>query len=423
MTNAKVHDLHADSKVASYIRLGHTGYRKLEDLHAAGRLPIKRAIIEATNIDTQSDLLNTLKNSNVEIFLDTKSAELACLGSFSSSKVKSLPWVYNDRPYIPDDFTKRRLIKYVEQIAEFAVSKGVSAVLSPSHALSGPLDPWLKVDIEMCEVLRESLDRLGGQHIIADYPLLINMSTFRDEASRLAIINSLIGLPFVNLWLRVSSFGNDATPAALRKYINGAWDLRKLGKPIIADGVGGLVSMALLSFGATGGIAHGIAQKERFNVNDWKKPRSGGGGSAKRIYLPDLDIYLSKEQSRELFKGRNIKSKLGCNIKGCCSELEDMFRSPEAHFLHQRHHQITEINETPDFRRRDHFLEKQLGAVCDTGRKISKTKVSDDVILKKIVKHTARLELMSDVLTDLHKTTQVEPRAMTPYKCKLNEIS
>jgi len=108
MAGAQIYDLHADSKVASYIRLGHTGYRKLEDLHAAGRLPIKRAIIEAKNIDIQSDLLSSLRKSNVEIFLDTKSAELACLGSFSSSKVKALPWVYNDRTYLPDDFSKRR---------------------------------------------------------------------------------------------------------------------------------------------------------------------------------------------------------------------------------------------------------------------------------------------------------------------------
>lgn len=275
----------------------------------------------------------------------------------------------------------------------------------------------------MCEVLRNSLDKLGGKHIIVDYPLLINMSTFRDEASRLAIINSMIGLPFENLWLRISNFGNGATPAGLRKYINGAWDFRKRDKPIIADGVGGLVSLALLSFGATGGIAHGIAQKERFNANDWKKIRKGGGGSAKRIYMPDLDIYLSSDQGRELFKGRGVKSNLGCHTKGCCSEIGDMFRSPEAHFLHQRHRQITELNETPDFRRVDYFLDKQLGKACQIGRKILKTKISDVTVEKKIAKHTARLELMSDVLTDLHKTTQVEPRAMTPYKCNVNAIS
>lgn len=100
-----------------------------------------------------------------------------------------------------------------------------------------------------------------------------------------------------------------------------------------------------------------------------------------------------------------------------------MFTSPEAHFLHQRHLQIAELNETPDFRRVDYFLENQLGKARSIGRKLSKTKISDNDVEKKITKHTARLDLMSDVLTDLHKTTQVEPRAMTPYKCNVNLIS
>ena len=36
--------------IAGYLRIGHTGHRKLADLHAAGRLPHRRAVFDATRI-------------------------------------------------------------------------------------------------------------------------------------------------------------------------------------------------------------------------------------------------------------------------------------------------------------------------------------------------------------------------------------
>ena len=43
------------SPFGHYIRIGHTGYRILEDLHAAGRFPIRRAVFDASHPLAQID--------------------------------------------------------------------------------------------------------------------------------------------------------------------------------------------------------------------------------------------------------------------------------------------------------------------------------------------------------------------------------
>jgi hypothetical protein len=67
--------------VGWFVRLGHTGHRKLETLHAAGRLPIDRVVADAAHLDDQRDLFAVLQSSNVEVVLDTRrgaKAMLAC---------------------------------------------------------------------------------------------------------------------------------------------------------------------------------------------------------------------------------------------------------------------------------------------------------------------------------------------------------
>jgi len=60
------------AEIGHFIRIGHSSFRILENLHAAGRLPVKRAVIDASHIRKQSDLINCLKSSGSELVLDLK---------------------------------------------------------------------------------------------------------------------------------------------------------------------------------------------------------------------------------------------------------------------------------------------------------------------------------------------------------------
>jgi len=54
----------------------------LRTLHAAGRLPIKRAVIDSRHITKQVDLIKCLKSSGAELILDLKTVELSFQGGF-----------------------------------------------------------------------------------------------------------------------------------------------------------------------------------------------------------------------------------------------------------------------------------------------------------------------------------------------------
>src|SRR5271165_2651809 len=122
---ATVHVLRPQSPpIAGYHRVGHTGHRKLLDLHAAGRLPFRRFVFDASHLREQTDLAKTLKSSGCELVLDPNFAEMATAGRFRSSSIQRLPWANPDGPWEPGDFNLRRNQDAAKAIAEFAVAAG-----------------------------------------------------------------------------------------------------------------------------------------------------------------------------------------------------------------------------------------------------------------------------------------------------------
>lgn len=94
------------------------------------------------------------------------------------------------------------------------------AVLSPTDFISAANDPLLLIDRKACVRLRDALGKEGGRHIELDYVLALPNQVLKNPAQRAAILHQLSGLPFENLWLRVSQFGTDATALGIRRYIS-----------------------------------------------------------------------------------------------------------------------------------------------------------------------------------------------------------
>jgi hypothetical protein len=89
---ASVHVPHASPpEIGGFLRIGHTGHRKLEALLAANRLYFRRFVFDAAHIAEQIELVKSLRVGGCEIVLDPNSAEMAALGRFNSS-VSKLPW-------------------------------------------------------------------------------------------------------------------------------------------------------------------------------------------------------------------------------------------------------------------------------------------------------------------------------------------
>lgn len=412
-----VHELHPRSNcIASFLRVGHTGHRRLEQLQASGRLPFQRFVFDAAYINEQRDLLKRLKRDGCEIVLDPNFAEMAMAGRYESSVAK-LQWANAERPWRPEDFGRSRNLDTAKAIAEFAVAHKVDVVLAPCNLVEIDDASWHSVDLKMCEALRHELNQSGGANVAIDFQLITTMATLKDDRARKVAIEGLDALPIDNVWVRASGFGATATGAGTRHFVEAVRSIHGLGRPIVADGVGGFAGLAAAAFGAAGAISHGVAQRESFDANQWKRPRAskGGGGTAVRVYVHELDRYFTEEQLDKIFGARRGRSLFGCNDMSCCHNgIEDMVENAHAHFVTQRSRQIEDLSGVPVARRAEHFLMKHLDPAIRSARLGARLKISDETVLKSVFESKARLIRMRDVLVDLHSASAGVSRSGTP---------
>ncbi len=166
------------------IRTGEMAYRQYEDLHAEGRLPAKHVIVDASKARFQKEFIRALRDSEADVILDTKAAELSEVGRFRGM-AKGAPWATaeEDRPLQPEDFQPSTTANtdLFGQIARMAVELEVASVMAPAHFLrNGANDPWLPIDAEGVTHLRSALDREGGTAVAIDYPLILPHTRLQD---------------------------------------------------------------------------------------------------------------------------------------------------------------------------------------------------------------------------------------------------
>jgi len=418
---ATVHFLHPNSpSVSGFLRVGHTGHRKLEALLAGGRFPFRRVVFDAAFIGDQQELVSSLRDSGSEVVLDLNFAEMAAPGKYGQSPSK-LPWANGDRPWQPSDFGRGRNFDIVKMMAEFAVAQNVNVVLAPTHIVDGDDSEWQAADLKLCTELRDELDRLGGNSIAVDYQLLTSAAFIRDTQGRELLKTGLRDLPIDNLWLRTSGFGATAKGAGTRKFIEAVRSFHELGVPVVADNVGGLAGLAACAFGAVGGICHGVGQKESFESRSWKKAPNDIDddarkiGMSRRVYVPSLDRHLKVKELEAVFSAHGGKSRFGCTDKSCCQNgVEDMIENWHSHFIIQRSKQLAALSSVPEIKRAEHFITKMVEPIVRDARHGAKLKVSNEKVEKIISKAKERLENFKDAAWDLLDNSDSETRSMEP---------
>lgn len=310
---------------------------------------------------------------------------------------------------------KNRNLDTAKAIAEFALKYNIDAILAPAHFVERLPSPWTNVDLRVCEELRHELDRSGGKHIALDFQIITTNTLLKDQPSRDALVAGLRHLPIENVWVRASGFGASATGAATRAFIESVRSFHEVNRPVIADYAGGFCALAAAAFGAVGGISHGVGQKENFRISEWNKPATNGGGSAKRIYIPELDRALKQDQLNTLLSIKGTRSRFGCNDTSCCPHgPEDMIENPHRHFIVQRKRQIEILSEVPEARRAEHFLLHHLDPAVRSARLASRLKTGDEDVSKLLAEAKKRLIHLRDPLGDLHANLGSETRSTTP---------
>jgi hypothetical protein len=334
---------------------------------AGGKKRFTGLVVEAGNIKRHQELLSHAHQIGLDVILDPKTQAMATPGGHISSMAQ-LPWGL-DRPHLLSDFDGASGREVARSIAEFAKEHGCTEILGPTHLLNGPNDPWLRRDIDNMSHVRVALDedRSAVQLI---YPLAVSMQMLRDPVRTDAVIAALKDAPMDAIWLKVDNFGSDASGEKTVAYIRAVRAFHALGIPVIADHVGGLSALSLLSFGVVGGIAQGLTMLEKFEASRWKRvptDRKSNGGPQSRVYLPNMDLLLKPSEAEAFVSSSTrTRTRFGCHDTHCCpSGLKDMIANPIRHFMHQRGEEVAQIFQRPESVRVSEFIDKSVRPVSD----------------------------------------------------------
>jgi hypothetical protein len=402
--------------VGHFVRLGDSGHRQLADLHAEGRFSPRRLVVDASRLRHQKELVEALRASGTRIVLDTKAAELSSSLKFAGF-ASGAPWAQcgNGRPLGPQHFAANSEDDVIGQIARFAVKNQVNTILAPCHFLrEGAKSEWLDIDRKSCIALRRALDRLGAQDISIDFGLLVPHVTLEDVMERGHFLDAMKDLPFDNLWLRASGFGSDAGPLTTRKYVNSLTALHNLGKPIIADYLGGLIGLAATSFGVVSGFAEGIGERERFDARDWHKPvkareEDQDFGRSTRVAIAGFGRSVTMTELQKLHDAKGGRRLVACADRNCCLHgFSSMTENPKRHGIYQRTLQVDEIERTPNLNRSKHFLDGEMTRADRLARQIKALNADDEKLMKRMEAHSHRVEKLRATLENLYETRGID---------------
>jgi hypothetical protein len=360
--------------LGSYFRVGRD-YKPLQALLAQDRAAFSGLIFEAWDHEHQGELRRAAAG-RLETILDSKAFELSTTRGPLDQRLASLPWAGRQLPHTPALLSGPWGTQLAETLAEEVAERGYSAVLSPTHLLRSHNDAWLDVDVELAKGLRSALDRRGLDAVTIYFPLTLHSKVFASEAARARILARLVTAPVDALWLRIHPFAaSSAGPLAIRRYIEAARDLQRLGLPVVGEFTG-TAGVALLAFGAVGGIESGVTFGERFDVNALFKapdPNATPFAPSPRVYLAPLGAFVKRSHYATLLATPSMRSLLGCRDSTCCSRGPvDTDRDPRRHFLLQRQREVNEISRRPEPVRPGTYLEEFLRPATDYALRVAK---------------------------------------------------
>jgi hypothetical protein len=352
-----------------YFRPGRNDHQKLLDLLAEGQLSISGLVLDACLVGRHEELRREAISHGLEAILDPRSCELATEGGFRRSGVCDLPWAF-ERPHVASDLIGEPGDALASGIARFAIEHDYNAVLAPTHLLAaGSRDGWLDVDVALARSLRRALDAGGAEAVPVYYPLVLPSAVLRDAGQRETLMSALRRVPADAVWLRVTPFGTNSGPLAIKRYIEACHDLQRLELPLIAEHVGA-AGLPLLAFGAVGGIESGITLGEQFDVRPLVRPPSNSEpfAPAPRVYLPELGAFLTRARAAAFFDNRQMKVFFGCKNGRCCRRgWADMIADPRRHFLLRRAGEVARLSRAPSTVRPQLYLDEFLRPATDLG--------------------------------------------------------
>src|SRR5208282_1494994 len=162
----------APDPLALYLRPGRIDHREMLNLIAAGHAACFGAVFDPTLADRHAELREQVLVRRLDAILDPKTQPSATAGGYTEA-IGKLPWGVG-RPHIHSDFESVSGQRVVASLSDFAIEKGFTQLLAPTHLLRSADDTWLGIDSSNTHRLRARLDRTSGAKIPIIYSLAIS---------------------------------------------------------------------------------------------------------------------------------------------------------------------------------------------------------------------------------------------------------
>ncbi len=355
-----------ETPLALYLRPGRNDHVVLAQALTEGADGIRGIVFDPGRLKAQKELRDEASRRRAERILDTRMMELAIVTAKPRPDLMSLGWAAAAK-LSPDELRASGGEDAASSIARFVAENGFSAVLAPTHYMGDPELSWLQADVSMTRALRNHLDQLGQSHVPIYYPLALASAAFRERSVRSRTVSALRDLAIDSVWLRIHPFGTATSgPIVLRSYIEACQELHRLGVPLVAERCG-TVGVALLAFGAVGGVESGITTGESFDFGRLARPPKKGRLflAPPRVYLKELGVFLSAKAARAFFDLRGTKAFFACRERCCPRGVQDMLADSRRHFIHTRAQEVSRISSVPIGLRRQIYMEDFLRPATD----------------------------------------------------------
>lgn len=363
-----VRQLHAVSDpLGSYLRVTNHDHTFLAQMLVNGRNIGTGLVADPARNELHKDLWAEAHSRNVETVLDPRSLDLSTPGGILRSGAQELPWSPTV-PHLPADLQGSRGRAMCELIVDMVEEAGHSAVLAPTHLLGDTNGAWLDVDAFLVTELRGSLNRRGLSAVPIYYPLITSGDNFYDPTWRAMIMPRLSDLPIDAIWLRIHPFGTPRSgPLVLKRFLAACRDFHQLQLPLVGEHTGA-VGVALIAFGAIGGVESGITVVDHTDLARWTKvpKKSGGGGGEARVYLHELGVFLDRSKAETLFARPGMKAAHACRDSTCCRRgYRDTLANYREHFVGRRANEVNSLSQVPETLRPGHYMENFLRPATD----------------------------------------------------------
>lgn len=339
----------AKPRLGLYLRPGRNDHTTILQLLAENRA-VSGLVLDARHANRHRLLREALIDNGVHAVLDPDVMEASTPGGRILTGLSDLPWVtYADAS--PSELKGKTGAALAELIADAVQEGEFSAVLAPTHLLESASDPYFGADRTVAGYLRRALDGRGLTECCVFYPLAMPAAVLRSPVQRTILIDGLRSVDVDAVWLRLHPFGaSTAGSIALRRYLDVAWELRGIEKPLVGEHTG-TVGLALMAFGGIGGIESGITFGERFDASTLIKARPADGTSfspAPRVYLHEMAAFADRKVAERIFQNRQLMAALACRDATCCrGGSSGTLRDPRRHFVIRRRAEVDRIGAVP----------------------------------------------------------------------------